>query len=240
MYNVSLKISIFFRNIAVFSILNHVPHTSQAALKLKKTSDRKWKPWPKYSEGERKSKLMTIRQSFQNHKKYLTCSMHGAHGATQYSKLESHPKYLLLKLVMYILEHGLAGYCRDIWQLGRGRVTRRQNFICRSLPFKLARSLILSLHHRVPCHGVPCQLNPLARPISVYQGYLIIEFYFLPCSVFTAFHKSKWPYTSCTTPKWPQTKWYTRKDTIFWHSFSCPFTWWDPFCSECWLWKPTQ
>ena len=24
--------------------------------------------------------------------------------------------------------------------------------------------------------------------------------------------------TSCKTPKWPQTKWYTRKDAIFWHT----------------------
>ena len=26
--------------------------------------------------------------------------------------------------------------------------------------------------------------------------------------------------TSCKTPKWPQTKWYTRKNTIFWQVFN--------------------
>ena len=39
-------------------------------------------------------------------------------------------------------------------------------------------------------------------------------------------------HTSFKTPKWPQTKWYTRKDTIFWNSFWYPFTWCGPFCCE--------
>ena len=34
-----------------------------------------------------------------------------------------------------------------------------------------------------------------------------------------------------------KTKWYTRKDTIFWHSFQYPFTWCDPFCWELTLKK---
>ena len=28
--------------------------------------------------------------------------------------------------------------------------------------------------------------------------------------------------TSCKTPKWPESKWYTRKDTFFGHSFPYP------------------
>ena len=39
--------------------------------------------------------------------------------------------------------------------------------------------------------------------------------------------------TSFKAAKWPQTKWYTRKDTIFWHIFPYPFTWCAPFCCEC-------
>ena len=46
--------------------------------------------------------------------------------------------------------------------------------------------------------------------------------------------------TSCTMwstffqrHKWPQTKMHTNSNIIFGHSFSCSFTWWDPFCSEC-------
>ena len=36
-------------------------------------------------------------------------------------------------------------------------------------------------------------------------------------------------YTSFQSHKWPQTKMYTISDTVFWHSFSCSFTWCDPF-----------
>ena len=39
--------------------------------------------------------------------------------------------------------------------------------------------------------------------------------------------------TSFKMLKWPQTKMHTISDTIFRHSFSCSFTWCDPFCSEC-------
>ena len=39
--------------------------------------------------------------------------------------------------------------------------------------------------------------------------------------------------TSFQTLKWPETKWYTREDTIFWHGFPYPFTWCVLFCCEC-------
>ena len=39
--------------------------------------------------------------------------------------------------------------------------------------------------------------------------------------------------TSFQRLKWPQTKMHTISYTIFRHSFSCSFTWCDPFCSEC-------
>ena len=28
-------------------------------------------------------------------------------------------------------------------------------------------------------------------------------------------------------------KMHTTSDTIFWHSFKCSFTWWDPLCLQC-------
>ena len=46
-------------------------------------------------------------------------------------------------------------------------------------------------------------------------------------------HKNWSSSTSFRTLKQPQTKCYTRKDTIFWHSFPYPFTWCAPFCCEC-------
>ena len=97
------------QNVAKFTSKKNPMFWSESAQKIAIAWRRTRSSSQSRSEG--KSKLMTIRQSFQNHKNYLTRSMHGA---TQYGKLESHPKYLLLKLVMYILEHGLAGYCRDI------------------------------------------------------------------------------------------------------------------------------
>ena len=40
-------------------------------------------------------------------------------------------------------------------------------------------------------------------------------------------------YTSFQRQKWPQTKMHTNSDIIFGHSFSCSFTWCDPFYSTC-------
>ena len=44
---------------------------------------------------------------------------------------------------------------------------------------------------------------------------------------------SQYLFTSFKTPKWLQTKWYTSKDTILWHSFPYPFTWCALICCEC-------
>ena len=46
-------------------------------------------------------------------------------------------------------------------------------------------------------------------------------------------HKTSKTTTSFQRQKWLQTKMYIISDTVFWHSIPCPFTWCDPFCSEC-------
>ena len=42
-------------------------------------------------------------------------------------------------------------------------------------------------------------------------------------------------HTVCFLDIWPQTKCRVTFDTIFWHSFLCPFTWYPRFCFTRWL-----
>ena len=37
---------------------------------------------------------------------------------------------------------------------------------------------------------------------------------------------------------WPQTKLCRISDTLFWQNISCPFPWYDMFCSNGWTQKP--